>query len=415
MKFLKSKSLIYGLSLCLTPIIGHAESAATTLYLLGYDVPMDKREKVVSADIKILAQNLRRNAATKSIDEMLNMESLEYQRDTYNWVRVSDLTLCDYEGSVKCLKDIQDNPAPFRQSLAKLSLAMSDIDSLRKRSGSEFVSIFPDRLRSAHEPISGYQYLLKPLTTQSALAYYDNPNAGLKTVCDNISFGKKLIQSKNNLIQTMIGTKLTKNNLDLLEYTTEPLPRSCVEALQPMVTKDILICPLINSEALQFKNLLLSFDEIPILFSHDASIELINKDTQLFCNNEWLSKVSNDEMTLSPMKDLKPNKLFNRTGSMLVNIARVDYSHYQNRLLDLNANLRLWQAAIDPRCNNASDNYKQTINSQWHPARQLAIDNKQRLTIIAYHQDNKADDRLQELEKISTSCRVVQSLNIKFK
>ena len=41
------------------------------------------------------------------------------------------------------------------------------------------------------------------------------------------------------------------------------------------------------------------------------------------------------------MKDLKVNKLFNRTGSKLFNIARVDYSQYQNKLLDLNAQLRL--------------------------------------------------------------------------
>ncbi len=412
----------------------HVRSAATTLYLLGYDVPMNEREKVVSADIEILNKNLRRHAAVKSFDEMLNMKSLEYQRDTYDSVRISDLTLCDYTGTVKCLKDIQSNPTPFRQSLAKLSLAMSNIDTLRKHSGHELASVFPDRLRSAQEPISGYQYFLKPLTTQSALAYYDNPITGLKTVCDNISFSKKLIQSDDNLIQTFMGVGLLKNNLEILEHTTESLPYSCAEALQPMATKDILICPLVNSEALQLKNLLLNLDQTPILFSHKASIKLIDKDIQLFCNNEWSSKVSNDEMTSSPMKDLKLNKLFNRTGSILVNIARADYSSYQNRLLDANASLRLWQAAIDPQCQNAVNNpkvlnrlfmgkyssvntelfnYLNTLLNDLNRVRALRVDNQKRLSIVAYDQSNNTIksskvNTVDDLSHISVSCRTVK-------
>ena len=173
---------------------------------------------------------------------------------------------------------------------------------------------------------------------------------------------------------------------------------------------------------------------MPVLFSHDASIKLINKDTQLFCNSEWKNKVKNDEFISSPIKDLKVNKLFNRTGSVLINIARVDYSQYQNRLLDLNAHLRLWQAAIDPQCQDAVSNsevlenlfikknsnastslvnYLNSLLIDLSYLRALQVNDQKQLTITAYDQSNNTFENdkvntVDDLSYISVSCRTVQ-------
>ena len=335
---------------------GDAESAATTLYLLGYDVPEDQRKQVVAQDIATLKEYSDKHAAIKDVNVFFEDNSPKYKRDDYDSVNVSSLTLCDFRDAVGCLERVNNDPEPYRQSLEALSLAMRDIDILRQHSGQELVSVVPDALRSSHEIMTNHQYLLRPLTTQSALAYHDDPSTGLTAMCDNISFGKKLIQSKDSTLQTFIGVGLVNNNLDLLEHAKEALPQSCVKALQPMALTDISVCPIVKSEALWLKNLLLSLDETPVLFSHDASMKLINEDVQRFCNAEWISKVKNDELTTYPTIDTKIPVLLNRRGNMLVNIARLDYPQYQHRLLDLNARLRLWQAAIDPQCKAAVDN-----------------------------------------------------------
>lgn len=411
-----------------------AKSAASILYLLGYDIPKSQREQVVVQDIETLKKYLNRRAAIKDIDTLFEGEPSKYRRDDYDSVQLSSLTLCDFKGSVRCLDSVNNNPTPYRQSLEKLSLVMKDIDILRQHSDHELVSIVPDKLRSSYEITANYQYLLKPLTTQSVLAYYDDPRVGLTTVCDNIGFGKKLIQSKDSLIQTFIGVGLINNNLDLLEHATEPLPQSCVKVLQPLASKDIAICSLVNGEALKLKNLLISMDEVPILFSHDASISMIDEDTQLFCNAEWTNEIRNDEMTSYPINNIKIPVLFNRTGSDIVNLAKIDYSNYQNQLLDLNAHLRLWQAAIDPKCQTAVNNpkildslfieaysddntplvdYLNTLLNDLSRVRALNIDNQKQFSITAYDQsdyiaEKSKVDTLKDLSYISVSCRTVQ-------
>lgn len=468
-KLLKYPLFTQCLGLCLIPMIGCAdsrdngiafndvasnntavtdtdatESVAITLYLLGYEVPKSERERVVAQDIKIFESHLQKRASSYKVGlDFFEIESPKYQRDLYHSTEVSNLTLCDFGDSVSCLNNIADNPAPYRQSLETLSHVMNDIDTLRQSGSSELVSVFPDNLRSNLEPTTNYQYFIKPLTTQSALAYYDNPNIGLNTVCDNISFSKKLIQSKDSMLQTFIGVKLLKNNLEILENSTELLPYSCSDALKPMTTRTVSICPTVNSEARSFKNMLLSINEIPILFSHEASIKLVNEDTQLFCNAEWTNKVKNDEFTSYPIVDIKNSKLFNRIGSMFVNItnitnitniAKVDYSDYQNRLLDANANLRLWQAAIDPQCQDAVSNpevldslfmgeysnanaplvnYLNTFLEGLNRVRALHVNDQKRLTITAYDQSNNTIENskvntVEDLSYISVSCRTVQ-------
>lgn len=413
---------------------GSPESAATTLYLIGYDVPKDQRKQVVAQDIATLKQYSDKRAAIKDVDAFFEDTPPKYRRDDYDSVNVSSLILCDFRDSVGCLERINNNPDPYRQSLEALSLAMGDIDILRQHSGQELVSVVPDALRSSHEITANHQYLVRPLTTQSALAYHDDPSTGLTTMCDNISFGKKLIQSKDSLVQTFVGVGLINNNLDLLEHTKEALPQSCVKALQPMALTDRSVCPIVKSEALQLKNLLLSFDETPVLFSHDASVKLINKDTQLFCNTEWKDNIRNDEMASNPIDEIKTPVLFNRTGSDIVNLAKLDYSDYQNKLLDLNARLRLWQAAIDTQCQAAVNNpevldslfieaysgdntplvnYLNALLGDLNRVRALQVDNQQRLSITAYDQPKSTDETAKGNAKVglsylSVSCRTVQ-------
>ena len=456
---LKYSLLIQVLGLCLIPMIGCAdsrdngiafndvasnntavtdtdakESVAITLYLLGYDVPKSERERVVAKDIAIFKKYLKEHAAIKNIDELFEERSPTYQRSTYKTVKLSALTLCEFNYPLKCLKSIEDNHTPYTESLKSIPYVINDINTLKKSDAGELVSVFPDNLWFASTPIPDYNYLTRPLMTQSVMAHYKDPYSGSKTVCDNISFSKKLIQSKHSLIQTMVGVKLLNSHLDLLANSTEPISLSCTEALIPMTAQEISICPEVKNEAKQLKNLLLSLDETPILFNHNASIKQINEDTQLFCNSEWTYKVNNDEMTSYPIVDIKNSKLFNRTGSMLVNVAKVDYSDYQNRLLDANANLRLWQAAIDPQCQDAVSNpevldslfmgeysnanaplvnYLNTFLDSLNRVRALHVNDQKRLTITAYDQssntiENSKVNTVEDLSYISVSCRTVQ-------
>lgn len=458
-KLLKYSLFIQCLCLCLIPIISCADtsdngiafndvasnhtastdtdstkSATVTLYLLGYDVPKSERERVVVKDIAIFNKYLKKHAAIKDIDELLEEKSPTYQRSTYKTVRLSALTLCESNYPLKCLKNIEDNHTPYTESLKSIPYVIDGIDTLKKSDASELVSVFPDNLWFTSAPIPDYNYLTRTLMTQSVLAHYKDPYSGSKTVCDNISFSKKLIQSKHSLIQTMVGVKLLNSYLDLLAHSTGPLSLSCTEALIPMTAKEISVCPEVKNEAKQLKNMLLSFDETPILFSHDASIKLVDEDTQLFCNAEWTNNIKDDEITSYPINDIKTAVLFNRTGSMLVNMAKVDYSDYQNRLLDTNAHLRLWQAAIDPQCQDAVSNpevldslfmgeyshanaplvnYLNTFLADLNRIRAPRIDDQKRFTITAYDQSNNTIENSKvntadDLSYISVSCRTVQ-------
>lgn len=366
----------------------HAESPAAKLYLLGYDIPIQQRANVVTQDIAAFAKYQQKRMDSTFFNQMTD-PTPKSKRDDYPSIDIRDLTLCDINASADCLTQISKNPKPYRQSIQRLKPVLKDIDELRQSDSQELKNIFPSHLQLLGMHLPNYQMLPTPLLTENTLAYYDSQKSGnskqvLAQICEDIDFGKSLIASQQSLISSMIGKLILHSQLGLLAASSEPLPQNCKNALQPMTTDDISICPLVKSENQPLINEIMGTANIPILFSRRASTKQINKWQRPYCETQWLKKVAKDVPVLAPtIKEYRPI-LFNRIGSDFLNLLMPNYTIYQHQIQDVNAHLRLWQAALDPQCTSNIEHYTKSLDTQWHSARKIRVYEGKYLAINTY-------------------------------
>lgn len=379
----------------------HAESPAAKLYLLGYEIPKHQRTNVVTQDIAAFEKYQQKRMDSTFFNQMTD-PTPKSKRDDYPSIDIRDLTLCDINASADCLTQISKNPKPYRQSIQRLKPVLKDIDELRQSDSQELKNIFPSHLQLLGMHLPSYQMLPTPLLTENTLAYYDSQKSGnskqvLAQICEDIDFGKSLIASQQSLISSMIGKLILHSQLDLLAASSEPLPQNCKNALQPMTTDDISICPLVKSENQPLINEIMGTANIPILFSRRASIKQINKWQRPYCETQWLEKAAKDVPVLAPtIKEYRPI-LFNRIGSDFLNLLMPNYTIYQHQIQDVNAHLRLWQAALDPQCTSDIEHHINSLDTQWYFARNLHLDEEKHLTINTY------DTR--HFAKLSVGCK----------
>ncbi|MGP9491006.1 hypothetical protein [Psychrobacter sp. AOP7-B1-24] len=381
----------------------HAESPTTTLYLLGYDIPKHQRANVVAQDIAAFEKYQQKRIDSTFFNQTTD-PTPKSKRDDYPSIDIRDMTLCDINASEDCLTQISKNPKPYRQSIKKLKPVLIDIDKLRQSDSRQLKSIFPSHLQLLGMHLPSYQMLPTPLLTKNALAYHDSQKSGNSEqvsaqICEDIAFGKSLITSQQSLISSMIGKSILHSQLDILATSSNPLPQNCKNALQPMTTDNISMCPLVKSENQPLINEIVGTASIPILFSRRASIKQINQWERPYCKTTWLEKVAEDLPMQTPTIEEYSPILFNRIGSDFLNLLMPNYTFYQHNLQDANAHLRLWQAALDPQCTSDIEHHINSLDTQWHPARNLHLDEKKYLTINTY------DTR--RLSKLSVSCKTL--------
>lgn len=379
----------------------HAESPTTTLYLLGYDIPKHQRTNVVTQDIAAFEKYQQKRIDATFFNQTTD-STPKSKRDGYPSIDIRDITLCDINASEDCLTQISQNPEPYRQSIKKLKPVLIDIDKLRQSDSRQLKSIFPSHLQLLGMHLPSYQMLPTPLFTKNALAYHDSQKSGSleqvsAQICEDIAFGKSLITSQQSLISSMIGKSILHSQLNLLATSSNPLPQNCKNALQPMTTDGISMCPLVKSENQPLINEIVGTASIPILFSHRASIKQINKWERPYCKTTWLEKVAEDLPMQTPTIEAYRPILFNRIGSDFINLLMPNYTFYQHSLQDANAHLRLWQAALDPQCTSDIEHHINSLDTQWHPARNLHLNEEKHLIINTY------DTR--RFAKLSVGCK----------
>lgn len=227
-----------------------AESISTTLYLLGYDVPIAQRQQMLENDIAILRADIEARKKFSFLHLMQGKDELPaplFQRDTFPRIDLTTLTLCST--TEPCFSTIAQEPQTYRESLEILAPVLADIERLQNATPEALISPFRSNLASPYIPLVNYQYLFRPLITHNALALHDTPKQGLKSLCASITLGKNLIRSQSHLIQSMIGAQLINSQLNLLtDYQSvhsSPLPQDCLSALQPLDNPVISLCPLI--------------------------------------------------------------------------------------------------------------------------------------------------------------------------
>lgn len=383
-------------SLLTVPIASYAEPPSVTLYLLGYQIPDERRMSVVEQDIQ--AFNIyQQNRVKATYFNPMNQSAPQSKRDAFESLDPYTLTLCDFSDFSYCLSQIKNNTESYRQSIETLEPVFHDIDKLRQANSSELKSVFPSNLQLMSSPLPSYQLITKTLLTKNALIFHDDPKQALIQICADVAFGKSLIRSQQNLIQSMVGTMIVHSQLDLLAQSSQPLPSSCQQALTPMKRAGTSMCPLVKSESRQMTNEIMATPRTPILFSRRASIKQLEKWAQPYCADERLVSIYRDKRMPAILIEAYKPLFFNKIGALLLNVAMPDYSAYQYRLQDANAHLRLWQAALSAQCNTDSAHYVESVAKGWQPTRQLRLDS-QRLTIDTYDKST--------YPQLSLQCRI---------
>ncbi|MBV7434796.1 hypothetical protein KRX19_07120 [Cardiobacteriaceae bacterium TAE3-ERU3] len=369
-----------------------AEDPATTLYLLGYDIPTEQRQQVVAQDVAAIKTDIAERSKAPLWRIIQGKEAPPYpqpSRDTYPNIDLRPLTLCRKVND--CPQDIAQNPQSFHDSLKTLAPVLRDIDDLQHSPSAALHTPFQGELATFHSPIPAYQYLIQPLVTRNAIMLQDDLEQGTIQACISINFGKNLIRSQSNLVQSIIGATLIDYNLDLLaHYPQRNLPEQCQSALQPLDSTTISLCPLMQYETNLNTNIIHTLPNIPFLLSHNHTIALMDEQYAQYCSNIWQQNISLDHIATAVITDHTPRKqcLLNTIGCILNDIEKPDYSAYQNRLQDSNAYLRLWQAAHDPDCQQDPTAYIAKIAPTWAEQRNLHLDDN-RLTINTYNRQRR--------------------------
>ncbi|SUO94293.1 hypothetical protein [Suttonella ornithocola] len=366
-----------------------AETPAERLYLLGYQIPAEARADVIAEDRATLQAYA---AQEHSWFHPESQETPTFRREQYDKYALDGLCKIDI---LDCLPDLRKNPLPYQQAIAQLASVYADLEQLQKAEPSEISSIFPkDIQRIDVEPLPSYPYLLRPLLTRHALLLTQAPEQSAAPICEGIAFAKKLINSRQNLIQSLIGDALLRHELNLLSewrtQTAQTLPMECKQALEPLPIESVDFCPLMQSEAQYTVNYLQSLKNLPLFYHQEKTIANIHLNYAPYCSAQWRATIVADNPAQTPAivtakarsSENAKNCALNSIGCLLSNVSvstLENDTQYQHRLQDANARLRLWQFAQTHTCDN-----KAFLPTDWAAARELQT-NGEYWQIRAYH------------------------------
>lgn len=388
-------------------LIGTSAGAVTPaerLSLLGYDIPEAQYSNVIAQEkVALEKAKKQRNWLYNTLINQSGEKNqpIDLARNHYPRIKPAQEKLCPLHSDkdiANCIANIRAKPDYYRAALQPYQKALQDIARLQQATPEALRSVFPDELIGGETPMPTYSSILVPAFTHNALLALDHPEQATTAICQQISFGKKLILSHDSIIQSLVGAKIVEIQLDLLGTVIKntPLPASCQPALQPLNAADISICPLAKREALLMKNEVSTIGDMPFLYRQKATTAHIDADFNRYCQPAWQTAITQDDIAqtlpkLTPSADVCKN---NSQGCVLLSHAslELELARYQNILQDSNAYLRLWQAAQSSDCSTNPD------TTTWASSRAFQA-KQQQLSIRTYNQRNRKDYQMDCLKQ----------------
>ena len=322
-------------------------------WFLGFEVPDDQLEPMLQADIAAYNKTL---ADTGSVVDFRT--TAEGKFATVAAPTSKDPALCELWVD-DCLQRVRAAPDATRQRLQDFATRLERSRGLAQYDHFHFA--FTPRFDS---PIPGIGGLSNLQLSEAALQYVEgNVEQAFATLCSDTAFWRRFRSRSDMLINDMVGIAQMSNAAQLYAHMLAEQPAGfaapCPEVFAPLADAELDQCASMRFEFLSAQN------------SLDAGLELMATDNGVarvqhrFANSEHMVRrfasltgayCQADQRARDAARDPTPPVVaagcnwsgwaFDPLGCALIEDATPNYHDYHVRVLDLDARLRLLNAAI---------------------------------------------------------------------
>lgn len=331
----------------------YSVNAFPLLFYMNHDVPEDRLDAQMAADVERVRKWLDKASASKKMSD-------EDHTDAPKLAELSDkeqVALCAHHGK-GCLAQMVARPEAARAVLAAHPIQVARARVFER--ADYFWNVFPANASSPtgfRDIRDGQRFWLSAF----ALKYVEGDRmGGLVAACRNLGAWRRMARGSNSLINRLMADGFRDGAIrlyaDMLAGlpATGTVPEDCALALQPVATADADHCPALAGELATFGSALREVGTSLFLLDPHKTMAWYAQSLSPACGSEATGHFLADE--LPHREELKsfpfwsdlsvppgttwPECMANAVGCVFFNVG-ADTGKYDARLLDQAAHLRL--------------------------------------------------------------------------